>query len=127
MSKGGATGFEDLTWGMTLAEVRAKIGESTVRNETALDQRREINGVECEVSFLFRDNGGLDHISVCPFGRYREWGDGDSDHAALIEWVRSMLGEYTERESASATWILPTAKVWTFMDEALGLYFDKPD
>ncbi len=120
----GETFFDDLTWGMSTAEVAAKYAISPEDGSSSLMDRREIAGVPVWVRFMF-DESGLSRISVGSRRSYEEWGDADEDEHALVTWISKRAGPYSERDAAKVSWHLPTVEIWTFVDESLGLYFEQ--
>lgn len=120
------TFYEDLTWGMGVAEVAATLKGRTKVEDTRIVEKRKIKNMPVEVAFHFRGGNGLDFIEVSVLKRYKEWGDGDADESALIGWVTERAGPASEREPATAKWHLPGVNIWTYCDESLGLYFEIP-
>jgi hypothetical protein len=122
---GPATYFDDLVWGMPMADVAKRYGLKVTPGAPYLAESRTLAGVRVSVRYRF-EGGMLSHIDVGGVRRYEGWGDGDADEGALVGWVRQRAGAPTKREAASAKWLLPTATIWTYCDESLGLYFERP-
>ncbi len=121
---GGATYFDDLTWGMSAEEIGRRYKVKLKSAKLAV-RRHSINGVPVQTSFHFA-HGELSSIAVSVLRTYAEWGDGDSDVMDIVSWISERAGPRTEKGSASSKWLLPTAKIWTYCDESLGAYFDPP-
>lgn len=123
---GDATFFEETTWDMTPDEIAArysvKFRMADGFTEIA-DLRHTIEGVPVLTSFEFW-KGSLSSIKISVRRTYAAWGEGDQDEMAIVRWISARAGNYTERDSPSITWLLPTAKIWTYCDENLCVYFE---
>jgi hypothetical protein len=127
MISGGATCFDDLTWGMSLSEVASRYRQRVQPGARSLSVRREFNGFPADITFHFNKDGGLVSIDVLGLNTYSNWGDGDNDENKLIDWIERKAGHYDRRDPAYIWWNRPTVKIWTSCSSRLSAYFEIPE
>jgi hypothetical protein len=117
--------FDGLVWGTPIEAIATSLGVRATKGASSLTARRTIEGVPFQVTYQFQ-RGGLSRISLSGVRRYGEDEDGSDDQSAALQWVQAHAGPPTERGGGTAKWLLPTAKIWSYCDESLGIYYEQP-